>query len=81
MTVHTVCFDEIHIRQELLEERPIICVMRPGEFTTTGHFIVLCELDEDGRVIIRDPNSEERSRKTWELQELMPQIKNLWSYS
>lgn len=81
LKVHEVRFDESHIRQELMEKRPIICVVGPGDFTTTGHFIVLCGLDSDGRVIVHDPNSEERSRRTWEIGELMPQIKNLWSYS
>lgn len=81
LKVHEVRFDESHIRQELMEKRPIICVVGPGDFTTTGHFIVLCGLDSDGGVIVHDPNSEERSRRTWEIGELMPQIKNLWSYS
>lgn len=81
LKVHEVRFNENHIRQELMEKRPIICVVGPGDFTTTGHFIVLCGLDSDGRVIVHDPNSEERSRRPWELEELMPQIKNLWSYS
>lgn len=81
LTVHEVCFDESHIREELEEGRPIICVVGPGDFTTTGHFIVLCELDDYGRVIIHDPNSEENCKRTWELEQLMPQIKNLWSYS
>lgn len=80
LTVHEVVFDKEHIRTELLEGRPIICIMGPGEFTTTGHFIVLCGIDENGMVIIHDPNSEERSRRGWEIEELMPQIKNLWSY-
>ncbi len=81
LTVHEVRFDESHIRQELLEGRPIICVVGPGDFTTTGHFIVLCAMDDYGRVIVHDPNSEKNSKRVWELEELMPQIKNLWSYS
>ncbi|MCM1244808.1 MAG: C39 family peptidase [Roseburia sp.] len=81
LTVHSVIFDEEHIRTELLEERPVICIMGPGEFTTTGHFIVLCGIDEDGLVIVHDPNSEERSKRGWEIGELMPQIRNLWSYT
>ncbi len=81
LQVHEVRFDEEHIRQELLEGRPIICVVGPGDFTTTGHFIVLCGVDSSGQVIVHDPNSVERSRKTWEIEEIMPQIKNLWAYS
>lgn len=75
-----VIFDREHIEQELRAGRPIICVMGPGDFTTTGHFIVLCSLDAEGRVTVHDPNSRERSERGWELDELMPQIKNLWSF-
>ncbi len=75
-----VIFDRKHIEQELRAGRPIICVMGPGDFTTTGHFIVLCSLDAEGQVTVHDPNSRERSERGWELDELMPQIKNLWSY-
>ena len=81
LTVHSVIFDSAHVKGELEEGRPIICAMRPGDFTTSGHFIVLAGIAEDGNVIVRDPNSIIRSEKTWQLEELMPQIKNLWSYS
>lgn len=81
LTVHSVIFDEEHIRTELLGGRPVICVMGPGEFTTTGHFIVLCGINENGLVTVHDPNSEERSKRGWEIGELMPQIRNLWSYT
>lgn len=81
LTVHEVRFDKEHIRDELLGGRPVICIMGPGDFTTTGHFIVLCGINEDGKIIVHDPNSEERSKRRWELEELMPQIRNLWSFS
>jgi len=75
-----VIFDETHIKRELQNGRPIISVMGPGDFTTTGHYIVLCGIDSQNMVTIRDPNSRERSERKWRLDELMPQIKNLWSY-
>lgn len=81
LTVHSVIFDEAHIRSELQEGRPIICAMWPGDFTTSGHFIILADETENGDIIVRDPNSIIRSEKTWRLSELIPQIKNLWSYS
>lgn len=58
----------------------IICAMRPGDFTTTGHFIVIHGYDEDG-FLVNDPNSRERSGKTWSFSKLKSQIKNLWSFS
>ena len=56
---------------------PIICVMGPGDFTSTGHFIIITDF-EDGKVKINDPNSKSRSEKLWELSDVMGQIRNLW---
>ncbi|MDE6254075.1 MAG: C39 family peptidase [Lachnospiraceae bacterium] len=81
LTSQEVIFDETHIRQELESGRPIICIMGPGDFTTEGHFIVLCSIDDNGNVKVNDPNSKKRSKKKWNLEKLMPQIRNLWSYS
>ena len=81
LTVHSVIYDADHVRKELEEGRPIICAVWPGDFTTSGHFIVLAGIAEDGNIIVRDPNSIVRSEKTWALSEILPQIKNLWSYS
>lgn len=75
-----VIFDEAHIRQELEEGHPIICAVGSGDFTTEGHFIVLTEMTEDGGIRVNDPNSETLSEKTWELERIMSQVKNLWSY-
>lgn len=59
---------------------PIICSMSPGEFTTTGHFIVLVGI-EDGKIRVNDPNSVKRSEKLWDYETLYPQISNLWVYT
>lgn len=80
LTVDSVVFDAQHILERLQWGEPIICAMRPGDFTTTGHFIVLSGLDEDGRVRVCDPNSRINSEKSWDVEELVPQIKNLWAY-
>lgn len=58
--------EELTLSQSAMENalssgQPIICSMRPGDFTTTGHFIVITGL-KDGKFIIKDPNSKERSR-------------------
>ena len=59
---------------------PIICSMRPGDFTTTGHFIVLTGI-EDGKIRVNDPNSRVRSEKLWDYSRLEYQINNLWMYT
>lgn len=63
----------------LNEGRPIICSMRPGDFTTTGHFIVITGM-KDGQFTVNDPNSTERSNMLWDYETLEPQISNLWAF-
>lgn len=73
---------EKKITDNLQEGNPIICVMGPGDFTTTGHFIVLADYDsENGVYKINDPNSGENSRAEWEYEDFSGQIKNLWVIS
>ena len=60
--------------------QPVICSMRPGDFTTAGHFIVLTGV-EDGQLRVVDPNSPSRSAALWDYERLEPQIKNLWAYT
>lgn len=61
------------------EGRPIICSMRPGDFTTSGHFIVITGL-KDGQFTVNDPNSAMRSNQLWAYETLEPQISNLWAF-
>lgn len=56
---------------------PILCVMGPGDFTTSGHFIVLTGL-QDGRITLNDPNSVRRTETLWDYDAIADQIRNLW---
>lgn len=69
------------VRAELEAGRPIICSVRPGDFTTTGHFIVLAGLTDDGQVMVRDPNSAGNGDHPWDLDRILGQCANLWSFS
>ena len=80
LTVSSVIFDAEHIRATLEAGQPIICVMGPGDFTDAGHFLVLTGVDQEGDIILQDPNSVERTKQHWDVQKLMNQMKNLWSY-
>lgn len=71
---------ESEIFSALENGNPIICSMSPGDFTTTGHFIVLTGI-ENGRIRVNDPNSVKRSEKLWDYETLAPQINNLWVYT
>lgn len=77
LDVTEIPMDENRIIRNLEVGNPIICVMGPGFFTSTGHFIVMTEY-EDGYVKVNDPNSPNRSEQTWKLTEVMEQIRNLW---
>lgn len=57
---------------------PVICVMGPGDFTTSGHYIVMVGV-EDGLIQINDPNSRANSEKLWDYDDICDQIRNLWS--
>ena len=56
---------------------PVICVMGPGDFTSTGHFIVLTGVEHE-QFTVNDPNSRERSERLWAYDEIKDQIRNLW---
>lgn len=65
------------IMDNLEVDNPIICSMRAGDFTTSGHYIVLVGC-EDGLIRVNDPNSYINSEKLWSYEQLEPQIRNLW---
>jgi hypothetical protein len=73
--------DAGRVRETLAEGHPIICSVRPGDFTTVGHFIVLAGLAENGEAIVQDPNSAERSARTWDIQRVLDQCANLWAFT
>ena len=56
---------------------PIICAMGPGDFTSSGHYIVMIGTI-DGQIKINDPNSYENSAKLWTYEQIESQIRNLW---
>jgi len=56
---------------------PIICAMGKGDFTSSGHFIVLVGA-EDGLIRVNDPNSIANSEKLWKFEDIESQFRNLW---
>lgn len=71
---------ESSIYNALESGNPIICSMRAGDFTTTGHIIVLSAIEE-GKIVVHDSNSTERSNHLWDYKTLEGQIKNLWAFA
>lgn len=77
LDVEELPLDENCMKKVLEFGNPIICIMGPGDFTTAGHFIVLCGI-EDGKFLVNDPNSTTNSGRLWSYEEISGQIKNLW---
>lgn len=69
--------DKNRIVKALQAGNPVILVMGPGHFTTTGHFIVLTGY-EDGKFSVNDPNSYKNSDRSWTYEEIKSEIKNIW---
>lgn len=55
----------------------VICIMGPGHFTTSGHFILLSGT-ENGMIRVNDCNSRTNSEKLWEFNDFKDEINNLW---
>lgn len=58
----------------------LILALGPGDFTSSGHFIVVTGYT-DGGFSVNDPNSRENSSRLWSYGRLASQISNLWSLS
>lgn len=78
LDVTEIPLDKEQIFSNLEANDPIICVMGPGDFTTTGHFVVIAGC-QDGKLRINDPNSKVNSQKLWDYDEICDQILNLWA--
>ncbi len=70
--------DENRMRKCVEAGIPVILVVGPGDFTTTGHFLVLTGW-ENGAFRLNDPNSKANSEKLWTYAQIQGQIRNLWS--
>lgn len=79
LQVKQLVTDEKKIKRELKKGRLLICSMGPGDFTRSGHFIVLTGYQKGGYTV-QDPNSEENSKKIWTYEQISDQIKNIWVY-
>ena len=60
---------------------PVICNVGPGDFTLTGHFIVITGVNDDGTLSIKDPFSSINSSETWDVNLILNQTVALYAYS
>ena len=75
-----VAMVENRIRDKLDEGCPVVVNVGPGDFTDSGHYMVLVGYDDQG-FIINDPNSRTNSEKRWTFDQLNGQVRNLWAMS
>lgn len=67
------------VKAELDKGKVLICAMGQGDFTVSGHFIVIYGYGDNG-FQVNDPNCVARSRREWTFEEIKDQIKKIWSY-
>lgn len=79
------CIEQSVTRENIINglngDNPVIMSMGPGTFTSSGHFIVLRDIDENGQVTVADPNSESRSNQTYDINVFLNEGKEMWAYS
>lgn len=66
---------KIKIKKALEEGKLVVALMGKGHFTQGGHFIVLRGLTADGKVLVADPASEERTEQSWDLSLIVSEAK------
>lgn len=66
-----------NVKKQLEAGNLVVFCMGPGDFTTSGHFILLTGV-KDGMAVIHDPNSPTRTEQLWDLSLIKDQIENLW---
>ena len=69
---------ENSMKKALDQGKLIVCSMRPGDFTTSGHYILLYDYDDEG-FSINDPFSLYRSGQKWDYGKIRSQIKAVWA--
>lgn len=67
------------VKQYLDDGKLLICAMRPGDFTDTGHFIVIRGY-RNGKVLVNDPFSISNSEKEWDYETVSSQCRQMWAF-
>lgn len=75
-----IAADEDGMKSRLDAGEVLIASMLPGDFTTSGHFVVIVDHGLFG-FNVYDPNSISLSSRAWSFDKLEPQIAQLWSFS
>lgn len=71
---------EKQIARVLESGRIIVMNVKPGVFTTVGHYMLVVGY-EDGKFKLNDPNSPNNSEQLWDFDTFDQDIKIMWSFS
>lgn len=66
--------------KEIDSGNAVVISVGPGTFTTVGHVMQIVGY-EGNNLIIYDPNSLEKTKQTWKLENFRDEILKIWSYS
>jgi hypothetical protein len=80
INVEGISVDTQTISSALAQGKILIASMNPGDFTTTGHFIVLYGINGNS-VKVLDPNSNKNTEKEWDINTIVDQAAAVWSYT
>ncbi len=62
------------LREGLSEGGLMVALMGPGHFTRRGHFIVLRGLTSEGKILVADPASREKSVAEWDAETIVREL-------
>lgn len=63
----------------LSEGKLVVMSTGPGQYYGgQGHFLVLRGVDENGKILVADPASKDKSERSWTLDQIMSGLKNWW---
>jgi hypothetical protein len=75
--VTPITADQDRIERNLDVGNLVMCLMGPGDFTSTAQFIVIVGYNDEGYEI-RDPGSSARTSIRWQFDTIAPQMEGCW---
>lgn len=75
--VTPITADQNRIERNLDVGNLVVCLMGPGDFTSTAQYIVIVGYNDEGYEI-RDPGSRARTSIRWQYDTLAPQMQGCW---
>lgn len=81
LSCEAVDVDADAVRTRLEQGYVLICNVGEGDFTESGHYLVVCGLDESGDLVVNDPFSAVRSEQSWDVDTVVSQAKAFWAFA